>query len=67
VLTQSQRRKEALALAQDTYDRRRRVLGEDHPDTLQSATVLATILESSGRRAEALRIRSQMPRERRTR
>ena len=32
---------EARDLAQHTLDRRRRVLGEDHPDTLTSATDLA--------------------------
>ena len=39
-LGESGRRKEALALAQDTLDRYRRVLGEDHPDTLASASNL---------------------------
>jgi hypothetical protein len=36
----------AYDLDQDTLDRRRRVLGEDHPDTLQSASNLAADLRA---------------------
>jgi Tetratricopeptide repeat len=38
----------ARDLAQDTLDRRRRVLGQDHPGTLQSANHLAMILGGLG-------------------
>src|SRR5439155_971111 len=38
----------ARDLDQDTLDRRRRVLGDDHPDTLRSATQLATDLRELG-------------------
>jgi hypothetical protein len=53
------RREEALTLDQDTYDRRRRVLGEDHPDTLASARHLASNLEGLGLRKAALRVKGQ--------
>ena len=36
----------ARDLAQDALDRCRRVLGEDHPDTLDSASHLAAILRA---------------------
>jgi Tetratricopeptide repeat len=36
----------ARDLAQDTLDRRRRTLGEDHPDTLASAENLAADLRA---------------------
>jgi Tetratricopeptide repeat len=39
---------EARDLAQDNLDRSRRVLGEDHPDTLTSATDLALDLRDLG-------------------
>jgi len=35
-------------LNQDTLDRRRRVLGDDHPDTLASAGNLAIVLHAQG-------------------
>ena len=38
----------ARDLDQDTLDRRRRVLGEDHPDTLASANNLAVDLRELG-------------------
>ena len=38
----------ARELAEDTLTRRRRALGEDHPDTLVSATNLAVILRALG-------------------
>ena len=38
----------ARDLDQDTLDRRRRVLGEDHPDTLTSAENLAADLRALG-------------------
>ena len=41
----------ARDLDQDTLDRRRRVLGEDHPDTLRSANNLAADLRAAGRAA----------------
>ena len=39
---------EARDLDQDTLDRRRRVLGDDHPSTLNSATNLAIDLRQLG-------------------
>jgi Tetratricopeptide repeat len=38
----------ARDLDHDTLDRRRRVLGHDHPDTLASAASLATDLRELG-------------------
>jgi hypothetical protein len=38
----------ARDLDQDTLDRRRRVLGQDHPDTLASAANLAIDLRELG-------------------
>jgi hypothetical protein len=38
----------ARELDEDTLTRRRRVLGEDHPDTLASATNLAVNLRALG-------------------
>ena len=38
----------ARELAEDTLARRRRVLGEDHPDTLTSAFILAAELSELG-------------------
>jgi hypothetical protein len=38
----------ARDLDQDTLDRRRRVLGDDHPDTLASASNLADDLRMLG-------------------
>jgi hypothetical protein len=39
------RHDEARALDQDTLDRRRRILGQDHPDTLYSAITLAANMD----------------------
>ena len=38
----------ACDLDHDTLDRRRRILGHDHPDTLASACYLATDLRELG-------------------
>ena len=38
----------ARDLDQDTLDRRRRLLGDDHPDTLRSASNLAADLHALG-------------------
>jgi hypothetical protein len=43
----------ARDLDQDTLDRRRRVLGQDHPDTLASATNLAHDLRELGEADDA--------------
>ncbi|HLM88269.1 MAG TPA: tetratricopeptide repeat protein [Streptosporangiaceae bacterium] len=43
----------ARNLDQDTLDRRRRVLGEDHPSTLMSASNLATDLRELGEVGDA--------------
>jgi hypothetical protein len=39
----------ARDLDQDTFDRRRRVLGEDHPDTLRSGRNLDADMRALGR------------------
>jgi hypothetical protein len=46
-------RQAARDLDQDTLDRRRRVLGQDHPDTLASATNLAHDLRELGEADDA--------------
>ena len=43
----------ARDLDQDTLDRRRRVLGEDHPETLRSARNLAADVRALGEADEA--------------
>jgi hypothetical protein len=47
---------EALELCEDTLARQRRVLGEDYPDTLLTATNLAADLAAVGRGEEALQL-----------
>jgi hypothetical protein len=54
----------ARDLHQRTYDARRRVLGEDHPDTLTSATSLAVTLQDLGDRGAAIALLSQVVRRR---
>ena len=44
---------QARALDEDTLARRRRVLGEDHPDTLRSANNLAIDLRALGEHEQA--------------
>ncbi|MGV9249791.1 tetratricopeptide repeat protein, partial [Streptomyces sp. NPDC003710] len=44
---------EARTLGEDTLTRRRRVLGEDHPDTLITASNLAVRLAALGQSEEA--------------
>ncbi|WP_410099268.1 tetratricopeptide repeat protein [Streptomyces sp. STR69] len=39
---------EALELGEDTLARRRRVLGEDHPDTLRTARLLDSLTRPNG-------------------
>jgi hypothetical protein len=46
----------ARRLAADTLARRRRVLGDDHPDTLSSANNLARVLRALGEVTQACRI-----------
>jgi hypothetical protein len=41
-------RSRGLALHKDTLDRRRRILGDDHPDTLDSMLNVAISLAKSG-------------------
>ena len=41
-------------LNRDTLDRRRRILGHDHPDTLNSAANLATDLRELGESDDGL-------------
>jgi tetratricopeptide (TPR) repeat protein len=47
-------RKAARDLLQDTVDRYRRTLGQDHPDTLRAASNLAEILHKQGSLQAAL-------------
>ncbi|MGW5244248.1 tetratricopeptide repeat protein, partial [Streptomyces sp. NPDC004129] len=47
------RAEEARTLAEDTLTRQRRVLGDDHPDTLTTATNLAMYLADVGQAEEA--------------
>jgi hypothetical protein len=47
----------ARDLDQDTLDRKRQVLGEDHPDTLTSASNLALDLRILGQPSDAERRR----------
>jgi hypothetical protein len=51
----------ARDLDQDTLDRRRRVLGQDHPDTLASASNLATDLRALGEADDGAGSRDGMP------
>jgi hypothetical protein len=46
----------ALELSRETLGRRRQVLGEDHPDTLMSASNVACLLAQLGRRTDARRL-----------
>ncbi|WP_159038893.1 MULTISPECIES: tetratricopeptide repeat protein, partial [unclassified Streptomyces] len=43
-------------MSEDVLERRRRVLGEDHPDTLHSAQNLANIVSKLGEHIEARRM-----------
>jgi Tetratricopeptide repeat len=43
----------ARQLAEDTLPRMRRILGDDHPDTLHSATHLAAVLRELGQHEQA--------------
>jgi hypothetical protein len=45
---------EAIGLHERTLADRERVLGPDHPDTLQSRNNLATAYQDAGRAAEAI-------------
>ncbi len=45
--------RQALRLTQDTFDRRRRVLSDDHPDTLMSANYVAINLTLLGDHEQA--------------
>jgi hypothetical protein len=44
---------QARQLGEDTLTRCRRVLGDDHPDTLRSAFILATTLQGLGQYQQA--------------
>ena len=46
----------ARHLAEDTLARRRRILGDDHPDTLSSANNLARVLRALGEVGQACRL-----------
>ena len=51
-----QREDEAIALDEDTYQRRRNLLGGDDPDTLISPLSLSGLLRRSGREGEAIQL-----------
>jgi hypothetical protein len=51
----------ARQLDEDTLARRRRVLGDDHPDTLTSASNLAADLTNLGEHERAREIRERFP------
>ncbi|MFD6259858.1 tetratricopeptide repeat protein, partial [Micromonospora chalcea] len=52
-LSQLGQYEQARTLNEDTLTRRRRILGNDHPDTLTSATNLATNLHQLGQYEQA--------------
>src|SRR3954451_23438227 len=54
------RRPEALRLTEQVVEARRRTLGEEHPDTLNSMHNLAVYFSEAGRRPEALRLTEQV-------
>jgi hypothetical protein len=60
VLSRMDRQDEALALQQEAYDARRRVLGPEHPDTLGSAMNVATSLRDVGRARDGLPLAQQV-------
>ena len=51
---------EAEELCRDVLAARRRVLGDDHPDTLTSRDTLAWLAGLQGRRAEAVELHRQV-------
>jgi Tetratricopeptide repeat len=53
MLGQQRRYAEAEQLSREVLADRRRLLGEDHPDTLTSRATLARLAARQGRRAEA--------------
>jgi hypothetical protein len=56
---------QAHDLNQDTVNRSRRVLGEDHPDTLISASNLARDLRELGQHEQASELEQEVARYRR--
>ena len=65
VYQESGQRLEALRLAEQVAEVRRRTLGEEHPDTLYSMHSLAVHFSEAGRRPEALRLAEQVAEARR--
>ncbi|MCA1709751.1 MAG: tetratricopeptide repeat protein [Actinobacteria bacterium] len=57
---------QARALTEDTLTRRRRILGEDHPDTLTSAGHLANRLAELGEHEQARELEDWIKRHRGT-
>jgi len=53
MLGQQRRYAEAEQLSREVLADRRRLLGDDHPDTLTSRATLARLASRQGRRAEA--------------
>ncbi len=58
-LVRSPRRRARLAAAEDTLTRRRKVLGNDHPDTLRFVTNLALDLRALGHEEQPSRRRNR--------
>src|SRR5439155_23647700 len=56
---------EAEPLVREAYDRRRRVLGDDHPDTLETASNLGFILPALGQVDQGLELQSRVLEQRR--
>jgi hypothetical protein len=48
---------EAESLSREALAARRRILGDDHPDSLKSMNALADILRAEGKHAEAEELR----------
>ncbi|WP_405592475.1 FxSxx-COOH system tetratricopeptide repeat protein [Streptomyces sp. NBC_01092] len=65
VLAEAGRLEESRAVAEDTYERRRRTQGADHPRTLGAASHLADRLARLGRSERALRLTEDTYRRRR--
>jgi hemerythrin-like domain-containing protein len=53
VLSALDEHEQARELAKDTLTRYRRILGDDHHDTLRSATNLATVLSAQRQHQQA--------------
>jgi len=50
----------ALALFEEVYERRRRILGKHHTDTLSTLHELASALDDAGKKKEANKVYNQV-------